>query len=90
MNIEDRILALVTKKLVNRASEEELKELNELLQQHTDIHKKVKLVYEWWHSDTGQSAEANGYLRFQKIMERIKSNDPSLEDSEASRTDTSA
>lgn len=82
MHIEDHILALVTKKLANEASEEELHELNELLQQHPDIHDRVKLMTEWWHSDTGQSIEANSYFRFQNIMERIKSNNPPVQSKE--------
>lgn len=82
MNIEDHILALVIKKLVNDASEEELRELDELLQQHPDIHGRVKLMTEWWHSDAGQNIEANSYFRFQNIMERIKSNDPSTQNIE--------
>ena len=72
MNIEDHILALVTKKLSNGASEEELRELDALLQQHPDIYEKVNLMTEWWHSDTGKSIEANSYFRFQKILEKIK------------------
>src|ERR1700760_3684177 len=81
MNIEDHILALVAKKLTNGASEEELRELDELLQQHPDIHNRVRLMAEWWQSDAEQNIEANSYFRFQKIMERIKANDPSLEQS---------
>src|SRR3569832_654849 len=82
MNIEDHILALVAKKLANGASEEELKELDTLLQQHPDVHNMVKLMAEWWQSDTEESIEANSYFRFQKVMERIKANDPSLKRSE--------
>jgi len=79
MNIEDHILALVAKKLANGASEEELKELDNLLQQHPDIHNRVKLMAEWWQSDAEQNIEANSYFRFQKVMERIKANDPVVE-----------
>jgi len=78
MNIEDHILALVTKKLSNGASEEELRELDALLQQHPDIYEKVNLMTEWWHSDTGKSIEANSYFRFQKILEKIKDSDPEI------------
>ena len=74
MNVEDHILALVAKKLANGASEEELRELDELLHQHPAIHEKIKLLAEWWHSNNGQSIEAESSLRLQKIMERIRGN----------------
>jgi lipopolysaccharide biosynthesis regulator YciM len=78
MNSEDHILVLVTKKLSDRASEEELRELDELLQQHPDIHNRIKLMAEWWQSDAEQDIEADDYSRFQKVIERIKANDPPL------------
>ena len=79
MNIEDHIFALVAKKLSNGASKEELRELDVLLQQHPDIHNRVKLIAEWWQGDEEHDIEANSYFRFQKVVERIKANDPSLE-----------
>lgn len=79
MNIEDHILALVAKKLANGASGDELRELDRLLQQHPDIHNRIKLMAEWWQSDPEQNIEASSYFRFQKIMERIKANDTSHE-----------
>ena len=88
MNIEDHILALVTKKLANAASEEELHELDELLRQHPDIHDKIKLMTEWWQSNNEQNIEANGYFRFQKIMERIKANDVSVENNKELRSES--
>ena len=72
MNIEDHILALVAKKLANEASEEEIKELDELLRQHPDIHYRVKLIAEWWLSNNEQGAETNDYTRFQKILNQIR------------------
>ena len=74
MNIEDHISALLAKKLANGASVEELNELDELSRQHPVVQDRIKLLTEWWHSDTGQDIEANSYLRFQNILERIKSN----------------
>ena len=72
MDIEDHIFALLTKKLANEASEKELNELDELLQQYPDIHNKIKLITEWWYSDTGRDADTNSYLRFGKILKKIK------------------
>ncbi|MDO3625681.1 ABC transporter permease [Mucilaginibacter sp. BT774] len=88
MNIEDHILALVTKKLANAASEQELYELDELLRQHPDIHDKIKLMTEWWQSDNAQNIEANGYFRFQKIMERINANHVSVENNKELRSES--
>jgi hypothetical protein len=72
MNIEDHILALVAKKLASEASEEELRELDELLHQHRDIEYRVKQMAEWWLSNDEQSAETNGYSCFQKILDQIR------------------
>jgi putative ABC transport system permease protein len=72
MNIEDHILALVTKKLANEASEDELHELSKLLQQYPDINNNIKIMTEWWHDDAGQNTDEQSYLCFQKIMARIK------------------
>ena len=83
MNIEDHIFVLVTKKLANAASDEELRELNELLQEHPEIHERVKLMTEWWHSDAGDNIETNSYFLFQRITERINANDPLLKRSQS-------
>jgi putative ABC transport system permease protein len=74
MNTEDHIWNLVTKKLANEASEEELDELNELLKQNPGIHSKVKLISEWWHDDREQKTATNDYLLFQIVLERIEDN----------------
>jgi putative ABC transport system permease protein len=75
MDIEDHILNLVTKKLANEASEKNLDELNELLQQNPEIHDAVKLIFEWWHNDQEQKTEYNSYSLFKKVLEQIKGGD---------------
>jgi hypothetical protein len=77
MDIEDHIFALVTKKLIDEASEQHLQELDELLRQHPDIHARVRLLDEWWQ-DSEKSTEANSRTRFKKILERIKANQAKL------------
>ncbi len=78
MDIEDHILNLITKKLANEASAEDLDELNELLQQNPKIHDTVKLIFEWWHEDQEQKTEHNSYSLFKKVLERIKGGDRAL------------
>ncbi|MBV8389303.1 MAG: hypothetical protein JO080_05845 [Mucilaginibacter sp.] len=72
MNIQDHILILVTKKLASEASNDELLELDELLQQYPDIYDNVRLITEWWHKDIDQNTDANSYSRFQKVIGKIK------------------
>lgn len=74
MNIENHIWNLVTKKLVNEASEEDLEELNELLQQNPDIHDTIKPMFKWWYEDRRHETEYNNSL-FKKVLERIKDGD---------------
>ena len=74
MNIEDHIFALVTKKLANEASDDELHELNRLLPQYPDVHNNIKLITEWWEGNDDKSVETNHILRFQNILEQIKNN----------------
>ena len=74
MNTEDHIWNLVTKKLANEASEEELNELTELQNQNPRIHKTIMLISEWWHTYQEQKTNPNDYLLFQIVLERIEEN----------------
>ncbi|HEY8780074.1 MAG TPA: hypothetical protein VIM16_00520 [Mucilaginibacter sp.] len=74
MNLEYRIWKLATKKLAGEASEDELRELNELLEQNPDIYNTIKLVSEWWRTDTEQKDENNSHFLFKKVLARIKGN----------------
>ena len=72
MNIKDHILNLVTKKLSDEASEQELQELDNLLQQYPDISLKIKQLFNWWYDDEEQNNIDRGELLFGKIQEKIK------------------
>jgi putative ABC transport system permease protein len=74
MNTENHIWNLITKKLATEASGEELDELNDLLKQNPDFHRKVKVISEWWHDNHGQKTVTNDYLLFQIVLGRIVDN----------------
>jgi putative ABC transport system permease protein len=74
MNTDDHIWNLVTKKLANEASDGELIELTELLNQNPSIRNTVLLLSEWWHTDREQETGPNDYLLFQIVLGRIEDN----------------
>jgi hypothetical protein len=72
MNMEDHVLNLATKKLSGEASEQELQELDNLLQQYPDISLKIKQPFNWWYYDEEQNNIDRSELLFSKIQEKIK------------------
>jgi putative ABC transport system permease protein len=72
MNMEDHVLNLATKKLSGEASEQELQELDNLLQQYPDISLKIKQLFNWWYYDEEQNNIDRSELLFSKIQEKIK------------------
>ena len=72
MNMEDHIFNLATKKLSDEASEQELRELDNLLQQYPDISLKIKQLFNWWYYDEEQNNMNRSQLLFSKIQEKIK------------------
>jgi putative ABC transport system permease protein len=72
MNMEDHIFNLATKKLSDEASEQELRELDNLLQQYPDISHNIKLLFNWWYYDEEQNNVDRSELLFSKIQEKIK------------------
>jgi putative ABC transport system permease protein len=70
--MEDHIFNLATKKLSDEASEQELKELDNLLQQYPDISLKIKQLFNWWYYDEEQTNIDRSVLLFSKIQEKIK------------------
>ena len=72
MNIKDHILNLVTKKLSDEASEQELQELDNLLEQYPDISLNIKQLFSWWYDDEEQNNIDRSELLFSKIQEKIK------------------
>lgn len=72
MNMEDHIFNLATKKLSDEASEQELKELDNLLQRYPDISLKIKQLFNWWYYDEEQNNIDRSELLFSKVQEKIK------------------
>lgn len=72
MNMEDHIFNLATKKLSDEASEQDLRELDNLLQQYPDISLKIKQLFNWWYYDEEQNNMDRSQLLFSKIQEKIK------------------
>jgi len=68
--MEDHIWMLVTKKMANEATGEELDELDSLLKQNPIAHNSLKLLFDWWDTDD-EPAEDNTHLQFKKILARI-------------------
>jgi putative ABC transport system permease protein len=70
--MEDHIFNLATKKLSDEASEQDLRELDNLLQQYPDISLKIKQLFNWWYYDEEQNNMDRSQLLFSKIQEKIK------------------
>jgi hypothetical protein len=68
--MEDYIWMLVTKKMANEATGEELDELDNLLKQNPIAHNSLKLLFDWWDTDD-EPGEGNTHLQFKKILGRI-------------------
>ncbi|SEO94075.1 hypothetical protein [Mucilaginibacter sp. OK283] len=68
--MEDHIWMLVTKKMANEATGEELGELESLLKQNPIAYNSLKLLFDWWDNED-EPAEDNTHLQFKKILERI-------------------
>ncbi|MGF7042228.1 hypothetical protein [Mucilaginibacter lappiensis] len=70
--MEDHIFNLATKKLSDEASEQDLRELDNLLLQYPDISLKIKQLFNWWYYDEEQNNIDRSQLLFSKIQEKIK------------------
>lgn len=68
MNPENDIWMHLANKLANEATENEVRELDELLLLKPDILERTSIVFEWWQSGQVQ----NDDRIFKKILERIK------------------
>lgn len=73
MKEENRLWQLLSRKLANECSEQELQELNELIQQHPHLQHSIDFIADWWQKcqeETTKDTEAEKV--FQKIMQRNK------------------
>jgi putative ABC transport system permease protein len=71
MEIEDQILNLATKKLANKATAEELQELNDLLSRNPNAQIILEIMFSEWESN-GQASKVDTDRLFEKIVESIK------------------
>jgi putative ABC transport system permease protein len=62
---------IADKKLANEASAAELRELDLLLQQNPHLKTSLMLMFDWWQ-DEQQDTQANSYLLFGRILQKIK------------------
>lgn len=77
MRTEDRIWALVAKRLAEEATIAELQELDGLLKKYPGADWQVKIIADWWREDIQEEIAHRGALLFEKIKETIKANDQS-------------
>mgnify|MGYP001556602462 CR=1 FL=1 len=68
---QEHIWELAAQKLSKEATETELCELDELLQQNPATGELVKLIYDWWDEGYKQS-ECDNQLLFEKVLDQIK------------------
>ncbi len=71
-DIDDRIWLLVSNKLANDATQEELTELNCLLKENPEANENVKLMLDWWDAENKESVSPNSFFVFQDILKKIK------------------
>jgi hypothetical protein len=70
--IDDRIWLLVSNKLANEATDEELNELSYLLDENTEVNHAIKQMYEWWDTSNKQNIATDSNLLFQNILKKLK------------------
>jgi len=75
MSTNDRIWALVAKRVNDEASIEELQELDKLLKEYPGTDWQIKVIADWWREDIQEEIAARGALIFEKIKEKIKANE---------------
>ena len=75
MRTNDRIWKQIENKILREDSAEEKRELNDLLFEDTDTHASMVTILKWWDNDQQETIKDNSYFLFQKILERIKSNE---------------
>ena len=71
MQIDDEIWKLVGKKLMNEASEEDLRKLDDLLKQQPEMQSVLPVIFEWWKINNAADESDNSAQLFNKIKARI-------------------
>ncbi|WP_183567600.1 hypothetical protein [Mucilaginibacter sp. SP1R1] len=72
MNEADHVWNLVTKKLADEASGDELSELNTLMQANPDLNDTLKQVFELWDNGKQQKVENESRSLYKKIQKQVK------------------
>jgi len=70
MRTEDRIWALVARRLADEATIEELQELDELLKKYPGTDWQIKIIADWWQEGTREEIIGRGALIFEKIKSK--------------------
>ena len=78
MTTEDCIWSLVIKKLTHEASEQELQELHELLDENPEMDEAVKLMFNWWIPEVPAETKDNSYYKFKQVLKRIRKAEANL------------
>jgi hypothetical protein len=78
MTTEDCIWSLVIKKLTHEASEQELQELHELLDENPEMDEAVKLMFTWWIPEVPAEIKDNSYFKFKQVLKRIREAEANL------------
>jgi hypothetical protein len=71
MRTEDRIWALVARRLADEATVEELHELDELLKKYSGIDWQVKIIADWWQEGIQEDIDRREGVLFEKIKEML-------------------
>ncbi|MFB9844171.1 hypothetical protein [Mucilaginibacter ginsenosidivorans] len=69
MDPEDEMWKRLADKLASEATEDELRELDELLRRNPGMRDRANQVFEWWQTAQGQKQYDERL--FEKILERI-------------------
>ena len=72
MSTNDRIWALVAKRVNDEASIKELQELDKFLRKYPGTDWQIKVIADWWREDIQEEIAGRGALMFEKIKEKIK------------------
>jgi chromosome segregation and condensation protein ScpB len=71
MSTRDHIWALVAKRLANKATEDEIRKLDEFLKRYSDTDSQIKVIADHWRKDNQEEIAQRGALILKKIKEKI-------------------
>ncbi len=71
MEEDARLWGLIALKLSKEASEEELKELEELLKNKTDVQNQLQILFNWWNLNEGDKGDKTA-ASLARALQRIQ------------------